>query len=75
MSGQRGRGLFWAVALTREAALEVVQGCLERGLIVNNVRPDAVRLSPPLTVSREELDQGLAILEEVLAEVGGGPAK
>jgi acetylornithine/N-succinyldiaminopimelate aminotransferase len=75
VSGERGRGLFWAIALKREAAQEVVQGCLERGLIVNNVRPDAVRLSPPLTVSREELDEGLAILEEVLAEVGGGPAK
>ena len=75
VSGERGRGLLWAVALKREAAQQVVQGCLERGLIVNNVRPDAVRLSPPLTVSREELDEGLAILEEVLAEVGGGPAK
>ncbi len=75
VTGARGKGLLWAVSLSREAAQEVVLGCLERGLIVNNVRPDAVRLSPALTVSREELDEGLAILEGVLAAVGGATAK
>ncbi len=75
VSGARGKGLLWAVALAREAAAEVVQRCLERGVIVNAVRPDAVRLAPPLTVSREELDEGLAILESALAEVGGGATK
>ncbi len=75
VKGARGKGLLWAVALSQEAAAEVVRGCLERGLIVNNVRPDAVRLCPPLTVSREELDEGLAILEDVLTELDGGTAK
>ncbi len=75
VSGHRGKGLLWAVALSREAAEEVTLRCLERGLIVNNVRPDTVRLAPALSVSREELDEGLAILESVLAEVGGGAAK
>jgi acetylornithine/succinyldiaminopimelate/putrescine aminotransferase len=71
----RGMGLLWALQLSREAAEQVVLRCLERGLIVNNVRPDAVRLCPPLIVSREELDEGLAVLEEVLAEVGTAAAK
>ena len=75
VAGARGKGLMQAVELTEEAAAEVTQGCLERGLIVNNVRPNAVRLLPPLTVTREELDEGLDILERVLVEVGGGPAK
>ena len=75
VSGARGKGLLWAVALSRDAAQEVVLDCLERGLIVNNVRPNAVRLCPALTVSREELDEGLAILERALAQVGGGAAK
>ncbi len=74
-TGVRGKGLLYAVALSRDVAEEVVQRCLERGLIVNNVRPDAVRLCPALIVSREELDEGLAILEGVLAEVGGAPPK
>jgi 4-aminobutyrate aminotransferase-like enzyme len=34
-----------------------------------------VRLCPPLIVSREELDEGLAILERVLTEVGAAGAK
>jgi acetylornithine/succinyldiaminopimelate/putrescine aminotransferase len=75
VKGARGKGLLWAVALTQEVAEQVVLRCLERGLIVNNVRPDAVRLCPALTVSREELDEGLEILEEVLAEIRGGAAK
>ncbi len=75
VNGARGKGLLWAVALSRDAAQEVVLDCLERGLIVNNVRPNAVRLCPALTVSREELDEGLAILERALAQVGGGAAK
>ena len=75
VAGRRGKGLLQAVVLTQEAALQVVQSCLERGLIVNNVRPNAVRLCPPLTVTREELDEGLDILESVLAEIGGGTAK
>ena len=75
VSGSRGKGLMWAIALERDAAAEVVQGCLERGLIVNNVRPDAVRLLPPLTVSREELDEGLDILERALLEASSGAVK
>ncbi|MCH8849329.1 MAG: aspartate aminotransferase family protein [Chloroflexi bacterium] len=75
VTGARGKGLMWAVALGQEAAAEVAAGCLKRGLIVNNVRPDAVRLLPPLTVTREELDEGLDILEQALIEAGGGPAK
>ncbi len=75
VTGARGKGLLWAVALSRDAAQEVVLECLEHGLIVNNVQPNAVRLCPALTVSREELDEGLAILERALAQVGGGATK
>ena len=75
VNGSRGKGLLWAVALSRDAAQEVVLDCLEHGLIVNAVRPNAVRLCPALTVSREELDEGLEILERALAQVGGGAAK
>ena len=71
----RGKGLLWALGLSREVAADAVTRCLERGLIVNNVRPDAVRLCPPLIVSRDELDEGLAVLEGVLAELAGGPTK
>ena len=71
----RGKGLLWALGLSREAGAEIVQRCLDRGLVLNNVRPDAVRLCPPLIVSREELDEGLSMLEGVLSELESGAPK
>jgi 4-aminobutyrate aminotransferase-like enzyme len=43
---------------------------------VNAVRPDAVRVAPPLLVSDAELDRALAILGDVLGELAElGPAE
>jgi hypothetical protein len=39
-----------------EAAEEAVALCLQEGLLANNVKPTALRLMPPLTVSEEEID-------------------
>jgi len=65
----RGRGLLLAIGLDRDAAAEVVAACRERGLLVNNVRPDAIRLMPPLTVSDDEIDRACDILEDALASL------
>lgn len=67
VTGARGKGLLLAVGLNQDIAEKVVLDCLANGLIVNNVRPNAVRLTPPLTVSNEEMDEGLAILESAIA--------
>jgi acetylornithine/succinyldiaminopimelate/putrescine aminotransferase len=75
VTGIRGTGLIWALDLSQEVAEQVVLRCLEEGLIVNNVRPNRIRLLPPLITSREDLDQGIDILERVLRELGGGGAK
>ena len=61
----RGRGLLLAVETSRPAA-DVVTDCLERGLLVGTAGETAVRLTPPLTLTADELEYGLAILEEVL---------
>ena len=42
--------------------------CLRRGLLLMGYIP-RVRINPPLTITREEMDQGLGILDEVFAEV------
>jgi predicted acetylornithine/succinylornithine family transaminase len=63
----RGKGLLWAIEFDREIAEQVNLACLAEGLLANNVRPNALRLSPPLTVSEEEIDQAAAIVEQVLA--------
>ncbi|HLF70802.1 MAG TPA: aspartate aminotransferase family protein [Dehalococcoidia bacterium] len=66
----RGKGLLLAVALNADAAEKVVLDCLEHGLIVNNVRPNAVRLAPPLTVSEAEIDEAVGIIAGALSRAG-----
>jgi acetylornithine/succinyldiaminopimelate/putrescine aminotransferase len=63
----RGRGLLLAAELDGRDSKEVTTACLERGLVVNNVTPTAVRLAPPLTVSETEIDEAVAVLKDVLA--------
>jgi predicted acetylornithine/succinylornithine family transaminase len=62
----RGVGLLVGVELTGEFSRDVVDACRERALLVNNVRPDMIRLSPPLTVSPKDVDRAVAVLAEVL---------
>ncbi len=63
----RGLGLLLAAELDGRDSKVVATACLERGLVLNNVTPTALRLAPPLTVREEELDEAVAILKEVLA--------
>ncbi|HVB92188.1 MAG TPA: acetylornithine transaminase [Acidimicrobiales bacterium] len=66
----RGAGLLLAAQLGRPSAKEVSAAAQERGLLVNAVRPDAIRLAPPLLVADDELDTALAVLDGVLREQG-----
>jgi predicted acetylornithine/succinylornithine family transaminase len=66
VAGVRGAGLIWGIQLTDVPAADVVTRSLERGLLLVSAGPDVVRLLPPLTVSDEELEQGLTILEGAL---------
>ena len=61
----RGRGLLLGVELQQEAA-PVIARCREQGLLVNAAGERTVRFAPAYTVTREELDEGLRILERVL---------
>ncbi|MDR7556161.1 MAG: acetylornithine transaminase [Armatimonadota bacterium] len=68
----RGRGLLLALDLAVEAG-PVVDACRAAGLLVNAVQAKTLRFAPPLIVGEEEIDQALAILERVLAEVATAP--
>ena len=61
------------MAFDRDIAERVAMECLQRGLIVNNVRPNAIRFVPPLTITEAEVDEGVAIIEKVLGTAA--PAK
>ncbi len=62
----RGAGLLLAAQLQAPTAPEVSQRALRRGLLVNPVCPDALRLAPPLVVSDGEIEAALAVLRDVL---------
>jgi len=66
----RGRGLLIAVQMNRDLADEVIGACLQRGLLLNKVKPDLIRLIPALNITRSEVDEAIGILGPVLAEVG-----
>ena len=63
----RGLGVLLAAELDGHDSKEVATACLQRGLVVNNVTPTALRLAPPITVRDDEIDEAVAILKEVLA--------
>jgi len=65
----RGRGLLLAVELgpTRNSKA-VNDELLSRGMIANAVTASALRLAPPLTVSRQEIDEFATTLKSVLAD-------
>jgi acetylornithine/N-succinyldiaminopimelate aminotransferase len=58
----RGAGLL----LGLEADEGAVARCFDAGLLVTSAGPGTLRLSPPLTVSPEEVAQAISILQEVL---------
>ncbi len=67
--GVRGRGLLIGLELNDAIAPDVVVNSVGRGLLLNPVRPDVVRLMPPLNVSAEEIDRCVAIIDDAITEV------
>jgi len=61
----RGRGLMWGIELDGPAA-PAVAAALEKGLLITTAGERVVRLLPPLTIEPDELEEGLAVLLEVL---------
>jgi acetylornithine/N-succinyldiaminopimelate aminotransferase len=62
----RGAGLLLAAQLQAPVAKEAAAWALAHGLLVNPVRPDAIRVAPPLLVRDDEIDTALGILGEAL---------
>jgi 4-aminobutyrate aminotransferase len=74
----RGRGLMIGVELVRDRRTKeratserdaVVRECFNRGLLVLGAGRNAIRLSPPLILTREQADTAVAILDQALLAV------
>ncbi len=64
----RGRGLLIALEFADEIAGDVVMACVKNGLLVNKVKPNAIRLMPPLIITENEVDEATGILHSVFKE-------
>lgn len=65
----RGKGLMLALMMEKpEMANEVILKCAEKGLILFWLlfESNAVRISPPLTISNQEISLGCSLILEVL---------
>jgi len=66
----RGKGLMLGLVCKVECK-DIVKSALDRGLIINCTAGNVLRFVPPLVISREEIDEGIAILREVLKGYAG----
>ncbi len=65
----RGCGLLVAMEFSSDIAQSALTACLDRGLLVNRVKPNALRFMPPLIIGNEEVDEALGILDKALSSV------
>jgi acetylornithine/N-succinyldiaminopimelate aminotransferase len=61
----RGLGLLVGCELDRPAA-QVAAACLDAGLVVGTAGESVLRLTPPLLVTEEDVDQALEIISGAL---------
>lgn len=76
LSSVRGRGLIVGYQLSNSAkskAAEVVTAARERGLLIITAGDGVIRIVPPLVISAEEINHGLAILDEAMGVVFNEP--
>jgi acetylornithine aminotransferase len=62
----RGAGLLLGLGLTAPASGALHTALLEAGFLTNTLRPDTLRLAPPLIISAEQIEALLAALPSAL---------
>jgi acetylornithine/N-succinyldiaminopimelate aminotransferase len=79
VSDVRGEGLLIAAELEAKNAKEVHAELLRIGIVTNNVTASALRIAPPMNVSREHMDEAVAALAAAIvtstAAAESGPSK
>jgi acetylornithine/N-succinyldiaminopimelate aminotransferase len=66
VQGTRGSGLWRALELTGAHAAAIETAARDRGLLVNAVKPDVIRLAPPLILTETDVDDALPRLSDAL---------
>jgi len=77
----QGRGLVYALHIVKpgrkeadyDTAFEIIRACVERGLLFfSPVGRASVKVAPPLVITREQAEEGIAVLDEAIGEVTKG---
>ncbi|HDQ04870.1 MAG TPA: acetylornithine transaminase [Deltaproteobacteria bacterium] len=61
----RGKGLMIAASLNIEAA-EIINKCLEKGLLINSAGSRTLRFIPPLIITNQDIDRAMEILDDAM---------
>lgn len=64
----RGMGMMLGAVLKKDNAKAVAAACVPNGLLVLTAKT-LLRFLPPLTITKEEIDQGLAILQRTISNL------
>ncbi len=67
VSGIRGMGLMIGVGVQGMTHKELKDKLMAEGLLTLTAGKDTLRLLPPLVITKEEIDKGLAIMKKVMA--------
>ena len=67
IEAHRGKGLMQGLVVKVPVG-EIINKCLENGLIVISAGKDVLRFVPPLVITKENVDEMIKILKNVLAE-------
>ncbi|MDW7732036.1 MAG: acetylornithine transaminase [Methanolobus sp.] len=59
----RGRGLMIGVELDRKCA-DIVESCMQKGVLLNCTSEKVLRIAPPLTITKEQIDSVVDVLEQ-----------
>ncbi len=63
----RGKGLILGMGITADGG-KIVESCRGKGLLINCVGANVLRFLPPLTISFEDIDNAVKILDETMGE-------
>ena len=62
----RGMGLIVGVVFDKDIAMDVKHDAFDRKLLMSVVKPDVIRMVPPLIVTKEDCDKVVEIIDDIL---------
>lgn len=65
----RGMGLLVGVEFEKDIAADIKHNAGDKGLLLTVIKPNTIRMIPPLIVSKENIDKAFTILQETVSEL------